>query len=78
MYSEIKNEEWNFNTLKPPLKINHILKDIINAWNTYREEIPSLKRRFAFIFLRILQRISYNLGWVIYSEKYLKNIHGDE
>ena len=74
-FSEIKNPDWNANTLKPPLKIKEILLDFKIQWSSYyHSNIPFLKR-FKFLILRIFQRIAYNAGWIYSTRKCNKMIY---
>jgi len=69
-FSEIKEPGWNYNTLKPPLKIKEVIVDIKNQWQSYCMNKLRFYKRMKFLVLRIFQRIAYNLGWILATNKY--------
>ncbi|MHA1147586.1 MAG: hypothetical protein ACTSR8_05025 [Promethearchaeota archaeon] len=69
-FSEIKEPGWSYNTLKPPLKIKEIIIDINIHWRSYCQSKMTLVKRTKFLLLRIFQRIAYNLGWMLVTNKY--------
>ncbi len=73
-FSDIKNPGWNVNTLRPPLKINEILLDFKIQWNSYCYNNFHLFKRVKFFILRIFQRLAYNLGWILSTRNYYKEI----
>ena len=72
-FSEIKEPGWNYNTLRPPLKLKEVIIDISNQWKSYCQSKLGLFRRIKFLVLRIFQRIAYNLGWIIVTNKCKKS-----
>lgn len=76
-FSEIKEPGWNYNTLKPPLKIKEVIIDIYNQWRSYCQSKLILYKRIKFLILRIFQRIGYNLGWILVTKKYKKASKGE-
>ena len=64
-FSEIRDREWSRNTLRPPLNPKEIFLDIRYYWNVYKYHKWRFQKRLKFIFLRFLQRFSYNLGWIL-------------
>ena len=73
-FSEIKELGWNYNTLRPPLKIKEIIIDIKNQWQSYCQSKLNFYKRIKFLILRIFQRIAYNLGWILTTNKYKKSL----
>ena len=63
--SEINVPGWNESTLKPPITLIEILRDIKHQWLTYNRNRLSYLKCSKFLVLRIFQRISYNFGWYI-------------
>ena len=74
-FSEIKNPEWNANTLKPPLKIKEILLDFKIQWSSYCHSNIRFLKRIKFLILRVFQRFAYNIGWIYSTRKYNKMIN---
>ncbi len=73
-FSEIRNPGWNISTLRPPLKMNEVLLDFKIQWKSYcYSKFPFLKR-IEFFILRIFQRFAYNIGWILSTRKYNKNV----
>lgn len=72
-FSEIKQEGWTFNTLRPPLKLKEILQDFKFQWKTYRKHNLTLYKCINFFLLRVLQRLAYNFGWIISKNKFKTN-----
>ncbi len=70
--SEIKEPGWNYNTLRPPLKIREVNIDIKNQWQSYSQSKLAIVKKIKFIILRIFQRIAYNFGWLLATNKYKK------
>ena len=68
-FSEIKDPGWNYNTLRPPLKIREIIMDIKHQWHSYCQSKLPLFKRTKFLILRIFQRIGYNFGWILVMNK---------
>lgn len=73
-FSEIKDPGWSYNTLRPPLKIKEILLDMKYQWFSYRQSKITLIKRIRFLILRIFQRIAYNLGWILVTNKCKKEL----
>jgi len=71
-FSEIKDAGWSFNTLRPPLKLKEILLDFKFQWLSYCNNKLSYHQRILFLILRVFQRFSYNIGWIISSRKFKK------
>ena len=68
-FSEIKDPGWSYNTLRPPLKIKEILIDIKYQMRSYRQSKLTLFKRTRFLILRIFQRVAYNFGWILVTNK---------
>ncbi len=47
----------------PPATPGAILADLRLQWAHYREDDLPARDRVAFLGLRIVQRLAYNLGW---------------
>jgi len=75
-YYEIESSKWNYEYLRPPLTFLEILSDIRFHWFIYRNNFDSILKRTCFLILRILQRISYNIGWILSSQKLQKKLGG--
>lgn len=75
-FSEIKEPGWNYNTLRPPLKIREIFIDIKYQWHSYCLSKMRLIKRIKFLILRLFQRIAYNLGWILVTKKCKKELRG--
>lgn len=73
-FSEISKPGWNYNTLRPPLKIKEVVNDLKNQWYSYSSNKLKSYKRMKFIVLRIFQRIAYNLGWILEANKYKKSL----
>ena len=73
-FSEIKEPGWNYNTLRPQLKIKEVVSDLKNQWYSYYSNELKSYKRMKFIVLRIFQRIAYNLGWILETNKYKKSL----
>ena len=73
-FSEIRNPGWNINTLRPPLKMNEILLDFEIQWKSYCYSNVPLFKRVKFIILRIFQRVAYNIGWILSTRNYYKEL----
>lgn len=73
-FSEIRGPGWNYNTLRPPLKIREVMNDLSNQWNSYYSNNLKSHKAMKFIVLRIFQRIAYNLGWILETNKYKKSL----
>ncbi|KKL86456.1 hypothetical protein LCGC14_1944550 [marine sediment metagenome] len=71
-FSEIKEPGWNYNTLRPPLKIREVNIDIKNQWQSYCQSELTFVKKIKFLILRIFQRVAYNFGWVLAINKYKK------
>ncbi len=52
-FSEIKEPRWNYNTLRPPLKIKEVIIDIKNQWHSHCQSELTFSKRIKFLFLRI-------------------------
>ncbi len=63
--SETNYNNLNYESLRPPLRLREITKNLKYHWCLYSSNEFSLKKRITFIILHILQRVSYNLGWLI-------------
>jgi len=66
---------WDENTLKPPLKLKDLIKDLYFHWNKYKVSKINFYRRLAFLLLMIHQRIAYNLGWLLAIHKSQKECY---
>jgi hypothetical protein len=42
-----------------------ILDDLRWQWALYREDGLPLRDRLAFVGLRVIQRVAYNIGWFV-------------
>ena len=73
-FSEIRESGWSYNTLRPPLKIKEVVNDLKNQWYSYYSNELKSNKRMKFIVLRIFQRIAYNLGWILETNKYKKSL----
>ncbi len=63
-YSEVNAPGWAYDTLRPPkITLYNLYKDIKWHLKLYRKGNLPLKVRIQFVYLRIVQRISYNKGW---------------
>ena len=63
-YSEVNSRSWTYDTLKPPkLTVKNIYKDLKWHIRLYKNSELSFRTICIFIFLRMTQRIFYNLGW---------------
>ncbi len=71
-FSDIKEPGWNYNTLRPPLKIREVIIDINNQWQSYCQSKMIFYKKIKFLILRIFQRIAYNFGWILTTNKYKK------
>ena len=71
-FSDIKELGWNYNTLRPPLKIREVIIDIKNQWQSYYQSELIFYKKIKFLILRIFQRIAYNFGWILAANKYKK------
>lgn len=54
----------DYDSLRPPLTFREILIDLKAHWHRYALFNLSMKERIILIGLSIIQRISYNLGWL--------------
>ncbi len=72
-FSEIKDPGWSYNTLRPPLKIKEIFIDIKYQWRSYCQSKLTLFKKSKFLVLRIFQRIAYNIGWILVTNKCKKD-----
>ena len=73
-FSEIKEPGWDYNTLKPPLRIKEVMNDPKNQYYSYSSSKLKSYKRIRFFVLRIFQRFAYNLGWMLETNKH-KKIH---
>jgi len=73
-FSEIKEPGWNYNTLRPPLEIMEVITDFKNQWHSYCKNKLTYYKKMKFIVLRIFQRIAYNIGWLLATNKYKKSL----
>jgi hypothetical protein len=71
-FYEIERSEWTYETLRPPLTFAEVLSDIKFHWVLYKKMIKSIRKRLFFLVLRIFQRISYNIGWIISRKRLIK------
>ncbi len=63
-YSEVNLPGWTYDTLSPPrLTPQNIYKDLEWHIRLYRESELSFRTIVVFVFLRMSQRLFYNLGW---------------
>ncbi len=72
-FSEIKESGWNYNTLRPPLKIKDVIIDFKIKWQSYYQSKLSYFKRRKFMILYIFQRIAYNFGWILAINSYKKS-----
>lgn len=78
-FSEITAPEWSFNTLRPPLRFGEVLWDLRYQWRGYCGRCLPLARRVGFLLLRVIQRVAYNWGWILYhlqSPRQIQTRHG--
>ena len=75
-FTEIREPGWNYKTLRPPLKIKEVVDDLRNQWYSYNSSKLKSYKRIKFIVLRIFQRIAYNLGWILETNKHKKLLRG--
>ena len=62
--SEVNAPSWSYRTLRPPrLTIPNLARDLAWHFQLYRRRGLSTERVVAFLLLRIVQRVSYNVGW---------------
>ncbi len=73
-FSEIKESCWNYNTLRPPLKIKEVIIDFKIQWQSYYQSKLTYFKRMKFIILYIFQRIAYNFGWILAISSYKKSL----
>ena len=71
-HSEIKEKDWDVNTLRPPLSFKEILIDLKIQLMLYYFNSNNYMKILKFLLLRIIQRFSYNLGWFISLKKFRK------
>lgn len=63
-YSEVNSPNWTYDTLKPPkLTFKNIYKDLEWHIRLYQKSRLSFLTIVVFVFLRLSQRLFYNLGW---------------
>ena len=72
-FSEIRGPGWNYNTLRPPLKFKEVMDDLKIQWYSYYSNNLKSYKRMKFIVLRIFQRVAYNLGWILETNRYKKS-----
>ncbi len=65
-FSEITSPDWNFTTLRPPLRLGEVLWDFRYQWRAYCQRCVPFPRRVGFLVLRVVQRLAYNWGWICY------------
>ncbi len=49
----------------PPATPRAIIEDLRWQWALYREDGLAIRERVAFLGLRVVQRLAYNLGWFV-------------
>ncbi|MCH8907590.1 MAG: hypothetical protein IH840_10910 [Candidatus Heimdallarchaeota archaeon] len=56
--------EWSYDTLQPPkLSVVTLHRDLKFHYRYYRMKNIPISQRLLLLGLRLMQRISYNLGW---------------
>lgn len=54
---------WANELIPPPLSPRTVGAELWSAWASYRQHRLPLRDSFAFLCLRVLQRVAYNAGW---------------
>lgn len=54
---------WANELVPPRLSLRAISADLLADWRIYQRERVPFRDRLVFLFLRVSQRIAYNLGW---------------
>ncbi|MFQ6059884.1 MAG: hypothetical protein ACE5KV_01120 [Thermoplasmata archaeon] len=63
-HSEVNSSSWTYDTLRPPkLTPYNTWKDLTWHYRRYRSRRLDIKTIILFLLLRMIQRISYNVGW---------------
>jgi hypothetical protein len=55
---------WHSELVPPPLTPWNVASDLLDAWRLYRKAQLPLRERVAFLTLRLIQRVSYGVGWL--------------
>ena len=63
-HSEVNSPSWTYDTLRPPkLTLYNVWKDLTWHYRRYKSHDLGTRTIIGFLLLRMLQRISYNVGW---------------
>lgn len=61
---EVRAVVWGYDTLRPPrLTPVGIVRDLMWELHRFRAAHLGVRTACAFLILRVLQRVAYNIGW---------------